>query len=308
MGFGDTECRVAAACLLGITLGVLGRYREAIARLLPIVDGPDAEPARSVVVGSVPAYAATCARLGWLHSAIGQFDDARRYADRGVEAAQASAHPAAQVTGGYFRALVDSYQGRFAETIPALERTLHEAEIYGLSTHISTTASFLGWTLAWTGRAVEGLPHLTRGVRGQEQIGSRFYLAWRYVQWAEGLLLAGQRQDAQRAADTALRLAQDTGERGTEAATFRVLGAIAAAGAADPGIAATSYQQGLALASDLGMRPLVAHCHLGLGELYRRTGDRVKSQEHLTTAATMYREMGMSFWLEKADAELRGVE
>jgi hypothetical protein len=64
----------------------------------------------------------------------------------------------------------------------------------------------------------------------------------------------------------------------------------------------------LALANELGMRPLVAHCHLGLGKLYRRTGDGAKAQEHLTTAATMYREMGMDFWLEKADAELGGVE
>jgi hypothetical protein len=50
------------------------------------------------------------------------------------------------------------------------------------------------------------------------------------------------------------------------------------------------------------MRSLVTHCHLGLGTLYRRTGDRMKAQEHLTTATTMYREMGMSFWLEKAEA------
>ena len=56
------------------------------------------------------------------------------------------------------------------------------------------------------------------------------------------------------------------------------------------------------------MRPLVAHCHLGLGKLYRRTSDGAKAREHLATAATMYREMGMSFWLEKADAELGGVE
>ena len=56
------------------------------------------------------------------------------------------------------------------------------------------------------------------------------------------------------------------------------------------------------------MRPLVAHCHLGLGTLYRRTGDQAKAKEHLTTATTMYREMDMTFWLEKADAELGGVE
>jgi hypothetical protein len=50
------------------------------------------------------------------------------------------------------------------------------------------------------------------------------------------------------------------------------------------------------------MRPLVAHCHLGLGKLYRRTGDQARAHEHLTTATTMYREMGMDFWLAKADA------
>ena len=54
-----------------------------------------------------------------------------------------------------------------------------------------------------------------------------------------------------------------------------------------------------------GMRPPVAHCHLGLGKLYRRTGDRQQAQEHLTTATTMYREMDMRFWLEQAEAEVR---
>ena len=53
------------------------------------------------------------------------------------------------------------------------------------------------------------------------------------------------------------------------------------------------------------MRPLVAHCHLGLGKLYRRMDKRPEAQEHLTTATALYREMGMGFWLEKAEAELR---
>ena len=67
------------------------------------------------------------------------------------------------------------------------------------------------------------------------------------------------------------------------------------------------YREALALAEPRGMRPLVAHCHLGLGKLYRRTGKREQAQEHLTTAATMYREMDMQFWLEQAEAtrELR---
>ena len=47
------------------------------------------------------------------------------------------------------------------------------------------------------------------------------------------------------------------------------------------------------------MCPLVAHCHFGLGKLYHRTSQREQAQEHLTTATTMYREMGMTYWLEK---------
>ena len=50
------------------------------------------------------------------------------------------------------------------------------------------------------------------------------------------------------------------------------------------------------------MRPLVAHCHLDLGKLHRRTGKREQAQGHLTTATAMYREMGMTYWLEKAAA------
>jgi hypothetical protein len=52
------------------------------------------------------------------------------------------------------------------------------------------------------------------------------------------------------------------------------------------------------------MRPLVAHCHLGLGTLYRRTGQHEQGNEHLTTATTMYREMDMRFYLEQAEAEM----
>src|SRR5262245_38867216 len=69
----------------------------------------------------------------------------------------------------------------------------------------------------------------------------------------------------------------------------------------DSAAAESHYGTALTLASELGMRPLVAHCHLGLGALYRRTGDDTKAHEHLTTATAMYREMGMTFWLEKAE-------
>ena len=66
-----------------------------------------------------------------------------------------------------------------------------------------------------------------------------------------------------------------------------------------------SGREALTLAGEFAMRPLAAHCHLGLGRLYRRTGNQEQAHEHLTTATSMYREMGMTYWLEKAEAEMR---
>jgi hypothetical protein len=69
----------------------------------------------------------------------------------------------------------------------------------------------------------------------------------------------------------------------------------------------THYRRALALAEPRGMRPLVAHCHLGLGKLSWRTGKHEQAREHLTTATTLYRDMDMRFWLEQAEAELRAL-
>ena len=59
------------------------------------------------------------------------------------------------------------------------------------------------------------------------------------------------------------------------------------------------------MAAGCDMRPLIAHCHLGLGKLCRRTGQRNQAREHITTATTMYREMDMPSWLNQAAAEMR---
>ena len=55
------------------------------------------------------------------------------------------------------------------------------------------------------------------------------------------------------------------------------------------------------------MRPLVARCHLGLGELYRRSSNFRLAKEHLNNSVTLMREMEMGLWLERAEAELKEV-
>ena len=102
----------------------------------------------------------------------------------------------------------------------------------------------------------------------------------------------------------ALTLACERGQHGCKALALRLLGEIAPDhNPSDVDPAVRHYREALALAEELAMRPLVAHCQLGLGKLYGRTGERDQAQEHLTTATAMFREMEMGFWLERAEAQ-----
>ena len=73
-------------------------------------------------------------------------------------------------------------------------------------------------------------------------------------------------------------------------------------------LAESHYQQALALAEELGMRPLVAHCHLGLGTLHSRIGRVDQARTDLAAAIVLYRAMDMTFWLPQAEAALAQVE
>jgi tetratricopeptide (TPR) repeat protein len=115
-------------------------------------------------------------------------------------------------------------------------------------------------------------------------------------------LSAGRIDEAASHAREALALTRRLGARGSEADALCLAGDVASTRGAED--AEGYYREALALAGELGMRPLAAHCHLGLGKLYARTGKREQAQEHLRTATTMYRDMDMRFWLEQAEAEM----
>jgi tetratricopeptide (TPR) repeat protein len=131
----------------------------------------------------------------------------------------------------------------------------------------------------------------------------------RTIWLSEAYLLAGREADARAAAQRALGLARQHKERGHEAYTLRLLGEIASReDPLDIEKAADHYRQALALAEALGMRPLIAHCHVGLGKLYRRIGNTQQSRTHLTDGVAMMLEMEMGLWLERAQTELKELQ
>ena len=156
------------------------------------------------------------------------------------------------------------------------------------------------------GAVLRQFPLLEEGVERPVIAGSNEGQSLRTIRLSEAYLLAGREADARAAAQRALGLARQHKERGHEAYTLRLLGEIAACeDPLDVGTAENHYRQALALAEELGMRPLIAHCHVGLGKLYRRTGNLQQAKKHLTNGDAMMREMEMGLWLEKAEAELK---
>jgi tetratricopeptide (TPR) repeat protein len=161
------------------------------------------------------------------------------------------------------------------------------------------------WVLAQAGEASEALSRLREGKQLQEGhvARGRASLGRAYYPMARACLLLGRLDEAQHLGDLVVESSRS--QHGYAAHVLHLLGDVAVhPDRFDAERGRAYYRQALALAEPRGMRPLVAHCHLGLGKLARRTGQPEQAREHLTTATAMYREMGMTYWVEQAEAEL----
>ena len=159
------------------------------------------------------------------------------------------------------------------------------------------------WVLAQVGEASEALTRLWEGEQLLERHVERGYrgiVGWTYYSLGRAGLLLGRLDEARSLADRAVKYSPS--HPGFAAHAQHLLGDIAThPDRFDAESGEAHYRKALALAEPRGMRPLVAHCHLGLGKLYRRTSHREQAHENLATAARMYREMDMGFWLEQAE-------
>ncbi|HSR10898.1 MAG TPA: hypothetical protein VLS90_05600, partial [Thermodesulfobacteriota bacterium] len=204
-------------------------------------------------------------------------------------------------------------KGDMQKAILAQQRALDLIRTWKIPTWYPWAAASFGYTLALTGSVSEGIQYL------EEAIGRALSIPFLinhslWVAWlSEARLLAGDFEEAAGIADQALKLCTDRSERGHMAWVLRILGEIFREGRRTRfDEAEDSYRRSMALGQEMGMSPLVAHCHMGLGKLYSQKGERRRLQEHFTEAATLFRKMDMGFWAVEAERWLakpgRGAE
>jgi class 3 adenylate cyclase/tetratricopeptide (TPR) repeat protein len=304
---GDRPLEAVARYYLGQIYHALGDYRRAIDVL---------RRATAILTGDLLHE-----RLGqWAHPSVaardcmvrclaelGEFAEGTSLGEEALRIAEVGHVPTRLTALGL--GLLHLRRGSLGQAIPVLERGLEVGSVAELPLAVMRFAAPLAEAYALAGRHEEAL---RLAEQTAEQLASLKALVI-YTAYApsvgEAYLLAGHREEALRLARRALELCREHKERGHEAWTLRLLGDIAAHPDAPDGEAAERhYRDALAVADELGMRPLVAHCHLGLARLFRLTARHAQARTHLTTATTMYRAMDMTYWLAQTEKESKGAE
>ena len=194
-------------------------------------------------------------------------------------------------------------KGEIDLAISFLEKCREARRLGNFEVWSASISSTVGYAYLLGDRLDEAVSLLSEAIEQANATKSMFGHSLRLAYLAEAVFLLGRREEALQYARSALEVSRTQQERGHEAYVLRLLAEIAARQEPlDVEAATAAYRLALALTEELGMRPLMAQCHLGLGQLGQRIGHPELAERHLTAASTLFRNMGMSRWLEKAEA------
>ena len=238
---------------------------------------------------------------------LGRFAEAAQHAAEALRLAEPTHHAytfgQAHLTAGWLHL----HKGDWAKARSLIEHGLAAYRAANMSWPFPHPVASSAWVLAQLGEASEALTRLREGEQLLEHNAAKGIVdnhGGDYHWLGRAALLLGRLDEARGMGDRALKYSPS--HPGFVAHALHLLGDIAThPDRFDAESGEAYYRQALALAEPRGMRPLVAHCHLGLGRLYRLADKGTEAQELLGTATTMYRELDMPFWLEQAEAALR---
>jgi class 3 adenylate cyclase/tetratricopeptide (TPR) repeat protein len=303
----DVALQVVANWYLGAAYVVRGECREGVRHceaaiaLIP-EDRRQERFGQTSIIGSSARWT-----LAYALGVLGRFPEAFGRLREAMQIAEEAGHVWTLLFPLIGLGTLKLDQGDFAGAVAPLERGLDLCRTREMPLLLHDFAWALGVAYHGTGRRAEGVALMEDAARGVAERNRR-WSGWAGYAAALGgaYLLDGRLADATRIAQEGLAAARQLGEREVEGRLLRLLGDIAVhPDRVKVDTAEEHYRQALDLAEALGQRPLVAHCHLGLGAVYRRAGSRQEAGEHLTTAETLFGEMEMRYWVTQAEAELK---
>jgi tetratricopeptide (TPR) repeat protein len=243
--------------------------------------------------------------LACCHAELGRFVAGTALGDEGLQIAETMAHPASLMYAYRGIGLLALRQGDLRRALLMLERAVGLCQDMGFPVWFPQTAVTLSAAYTLAGRIANALPWLTQAMEQAIAIGRVDNQALCRLSLGEAQVLADRLEEAHTLAEWVLAHARAYQERGYQAYALRLLGDIAARRKPPQSEqAAEYYRQAFALAEELGMRPLMAHCHLGFGTLYAQSGHRAAARTELAAAVDLYRAMEMTLWLPQAEAAL----
>jgi tetratricopeptide (TPR) repeat protein len=201
------------------------------------------------------------------------FAEGRALGDEGLQLAEAAAHPGSVLIASYGVGLLALYQGDLRRALPQFERAVGLCQDADLPAFFPRMAAALGAAYTLDGRVADAVPLLTQALEQSIATGREPSETLCRLALGEAQVLAGRLEEARALAERTLGHTREYQAHGLQAYALRLLGEVAAHRAPpDVDEAATHYRQALTLTEELGMRPLQAHCHYGLGTLYAKTG------------------------------------
>jgi class 3 adenylate cyclase/tetratricopeptide (TPR) repeat protein len=299
---GISRLQVATNFHLGAAYYSLGDYRRAIDVLRQNVASLEDELRRGHPDG--PSLRSVVSRtwLVWSLAELGAFAEGIAHGQESIRIAEVVDRPDSLINAYSGIGVLYLRKGDLHRAIPLLERGFGLYQVWPIPLLFRLVASTLGTAYALSGRVAEALPLLEQAVEHAASMRVMDSQSHRVACLGEAYLLSGRMDDALALAVYALDLAREHKERGWEAYALRLLGEIATHRDPPDDVQAEAYyRQARLLADELGMHPLVAHCHLDLGSLYTKIDRREQARAELVTAIELFRAMEMTFWLTRAE-------
>lgn len=298
---GHFSIQTATMMHLGIYFFNVGDYTKQIAIHQKVRDRLQGEAAyEQHGLASLPgALSRSMLALGLAE--LGRFDQISEIGKEALKIAEKVRNALTLAFVYNFLAMSFLRRGEFGPAISYLEKYNDACQFFEVRSMHSVAVGSLAYAYMLAGEPKRALGELEEATK-EENLRASFWPAHSMIILSDVYRAAGDMVKAAEAAAGAMEISKKRAERGFEAWAMLVMAAIEYC-KGTPEEAITWYRRAHQLASDLLMRPLLAHCHRGLSNAYLSLGNVKQSAAEDKAAIEMYRRMGMNYWLSEKESK-----